>query len=175
MSTQREELTVVDVDHAPTAVSSTAAIIAAVVAAITSAPFALLALPLGIGGAGIVAAGLRLGGKREWVTLGAGALFLSILVAGGFGTPVEFLLVSTISTLLAWDFGQNAISLGEQIGRHSRTKRNEVIHASASLVVALLSSAFGYLVYTNAGSGRPVASLTMLVLGVVLLIWAIRT
>jgi len=148
---------------------------AGLIAAVSSAPFALLALPLGVGGVGMIAGGLLLRGNRTWVSMGAGTLFLSVVVAGGFGAPVEFLFVSTIATLLAWDLGQNAVSLGEQVGRHSRTRRNEVIHASFSTIVAMAAMALGYVTYTLSGGGRPVAALAMLLFGVVFLLWAIRT
>lgn len=165
----------IEVDHSPTKVSTVAAIAAAIVATLTSAPFALLALPLGLAGTGAIAAGLLLAEDRTWVTIGTGALFLSVLVSGGFGTPVELMLVSTIATVLAWDVGHNAISLGRQMGRHSRTRRNEVIHGATSTVVAMVAAAFGYGVYAVAGGGHPVAALATLLLGLVLLIWAIRT
>lgn len=178
MSTQNasEEPTTVEVDHAPTRASSYAAVGAGIVAALTSAPFALLALPLGIGGIGILAAGLFRGeGNRAWVTIGAVGLFLSVLVAGGFGVPPELLLVSAAAAVLSWNFGLNAIGLGEQIGRTSRTRRNEVIHGAVATVVAAVAAGFGYAVFGLAGGGQPVGALTMLLFAAVFLLWAIRT
>lgn len=172
---EAEEFSGVDVDHSPTTVSTYAAIGAGVVAALTSAPFALLALPLGLGGIAILASGLLGEASRTRVTFGAAGLFLSVLVAGGFGTPVEFLLVSMIGTVLAWDYGQNAISLGEQIGRHSDTQRNEIVHASMSAIVATVAAGLGYAVFMVAGGGRPVSALLMLVAAVVFFAWALRT
>lgn len=164
-----------EVDHSPTKLSSYAAIGAALVAALTSAPFALLALPLGFGGVAIIAAGLVSTESRSYVTFGTAGLFLSVLIAGGFGTPAEFLLASTIATVLAWDLGQNAISLGEQIGRHSETSRNEIVHGAASAIVASLAAVIGYAVFMVAGGGRPVAGLGMLVAAIVFFAWAMRT
>jgi hypothetical protein len=175
MSTETaDDETSVEIDNSPTKISSYGAIVAAFVAALTSAPFALLALPLGLGGVGIVAAGVFLRYNRTWVTLGAASLFLSVIISGGFGAPVEFLLVSTIGTMLAWDLGQNAISLGEQMGRHTNTRRNEVIHASFNTVVAMLAMGVGYGIYSVASGGQPVAALTMLLFGSIFLVWAIR-
>lgn len=169
------EVTRVDIDDSPTKASTTAAIVAAVVGALTSAPFAVLALPLGIGGIGMIAFGLVRRPSRTLVSLGTACLFLSVIVASGFGTPVEFLLLSTIAIVLAWDFGQNAIGLGEQMGRHAQTKRNELIHAAASTIIVFVAAGLGYGMYLGASGGQPVSALAVLLLGLVFLMWAIRT
>lgn len=173
--TDREDVRTVHVDHRPTQVSSVAAVVAGIVAAVTSAPFVLLALPLGIGGVAMIAGGLFYRPNRTWISVGAVCLYLSPVIAGGFGVPSELLLVSVIASLLAWNFGQYAMDLGEQIGRHSPTQRNEVIHISVVMIVAVLAGTVGYAVYTAAGRGQPVAALTMLLFGGILLTWAIRT
>lgn len=169
------ELTGVEIDDTPTKASTTASLVAAVIGAATSAPFAVLALPLGIGGIGMIAFGLIRKKSRMYVSLGAACLFLSVMVASGFGTPVEFLLLSTIAIVLAWDFGQNAISLGEQMGRQSKTKRNEIIHGAASTIVVFAAAGIGYGMYLGASGGQPVSALATMLLGLVFLIWAIRT
>lgn len=166
----------VEVDHAPTRASSYAAIGAGLVAALLTAPFALLAAPVGFGGVGILAAGLLRGGNRAWVSLGAAGLFFSVIIAGGFNAVgPELLLVAAAATLLAWNLGLNAISLGEQIGRHSRTRRNEIVHGAAATIVAALAAAVGYAAFVSVGGGRPVAALSLLLFGAVFLAWAIRT
>ncbi|WP_459190695.1 DUF7519 family protein [Halosimplex sp. J119] len=175
MSVEQEEFATVTVDHSPTRVSSIAAVGAAVIAGLTSAPFALYALPLGFGGIAVLASGLFMGSSRLRVTMGAAGLFLSVLIAGLFGTGPEILLVSAAATILAWNFGQNAISLGEQIGSSSRTRRNEIIHASAATIVAMVATGVGYGVYLIGSGGRPMAAVGMLSLALVFLIWAIRT
>ena len=170
-----EELTRIEIDNRPTVISSWAAVGAAVLAALTSGLFAFLALPLSAGGVGMIAGGLFYAHNRSWVTIGTASLFLGVLVAGGFGAPIELLLISMIGTLLAWDFGQHSISLGRQVGRHSTTRRNEIIHCGASTMVACVAAAIGLAVFLTAGGGRPVAALSMLLLGFLFLLWAIRT
>lgn len=170
-----DDRTTVDVDHSPARASSIAAVVAALLAALTSAPFAVLALPLGFGGVVILAAGLFVEEERSWVTFGAAGLFLSVLISGIDGTPVELLLVSAAATAIAWDVGQHAIGLGEQLGRHTRTWRNEALHASASTVVAMLAAALGYGIYSTVGGANPVGAVTMLSVAIVFLVWAIRT
>lgn len=174
-TTVADGLTVVEIDHSPTVASSAGAVAAGMIAALASAPFALLALPLGFGGIAILAYGLFGSADRTTVSIGTVGLFLSVIVAGGFGTPLEFLLLGMAATMVAWDLGQNAIGLGEQVGRHSKTTRSEAIHASISVLVAMLAAVVGYVVYHSAGGGRPVAALTAVLVGVVLLLWAIRS
>lgn len=170
-----DERSTVDVDHSPARASSYAAVVAALLSALTSAPFAVLALPLGLGGVVLVAAGLFGSKNRSYVSFGAAGLFLSTIVSGVDGTPVELLLVSAAMAALAWDVGQNAISVGDQLGRHTTTWRIEAVHASATTVVALLAAAVGYGVSIAASGGQPAAAVGMLSLGLVFLLWAIRT
>lgn len=164
----------VAVDCSPVQGSAIGATVAAVVAALTSAPFALLALPLGIGGAGMIAGGLWVVGKRTWISIGTASLFLSVIVAGGLGTPVEYLLISMIGVAMAWDLGHNAIGLGRQMGRHSRTRRNELIHGAATMIITLAAASIGYGVYLVAGDGHPVAAVGAMSLGLVFMFWALR-
>jgi hypothetical protein len=165
----------VAIDHAPTRQSSIAAVAAGVLAALATVPFALLALPVAFGGITILAAGLFVRPSRPMVSIGTAGLFLSVLVAGGFGAPVEFLLFGGAATVIAWDLGGYAIDLGEQVGRHGDTARNETIHASISVVVALAAAAVGYAVSLVAGGGRPMAAVATLLFGIVFLVWAVRT
>jgi len=167
--------TTVDVDHSPAKASSYAAVVAALLAGLTSAPFSVVALPLGLGGVVIVAAGLFYTEKRSHLTFGAAGLFLSVLASGIQGTQVELLLVSAVLTSLAWGVGQNAMSIGAQLGRHSETWRIEAMHASVVTVVTMMAAAVGYGVFGVASGGQPVAAVGMLSVGIVLLLWAIRT
>lgn len=169
------EVESIDVDNSPVTITSVAAIGAAVVAALTSAPFGIMSIPLGFAGIALVGYGLYVKEERKWVSFGAASLVLAIIISGTLGAPLEFLLVSMIGTILAWDFGQNAIGLGQQIGRESETRRNELIHMSASLIVAGAAAALGYGVYALSAGGQPVSGLSMLVLALLLMLWAIRT
>lgn len=164
----------VTVDHGPTTVSSVGALLAAIVAGVTSAPFAIIAIPLAVGGVAMIAGGLFWRANRRWVTIGTVSLYLSPVIAGGFGVPPALLLLSVLASLLAWNFGMHALDLGEQIGRHSRTRRNEVIHLSVITIVGLLSGGVGFAAYTLSGAGQPLAALGMLILGGVFLAWAMR-
>lgn len=165
----------VAVDHSPAQISSYAAVLAAFLAGLTSAPFSVIAIPLGLGGVVLVAAGLLVSESRSYVTFGSAGLFLSALISGIVGTPIELLLVSVAMTALTWDLGQNAFSVGDHLGRHSETSRIEIVHASATTVVAMLSAAIGYGVFLIGSGGQPVAAVTLLSIGLVALLWAIRS
>jgi hypothetical protein len=136
-------------------------------AAVAGLPFAALALVA-------VAIGLLRGG-RSWLARGAVLGTVGVLVAGVRGGAPEPLLVGLLGTVLAWDVGEHAIGLGEQLGREATTVRVEVVHAAASLAVGAGATTLGYGVYLGATGGQPVAALVFLVVGVVSLVAALRS
>jgi hypothetical protein len=122
-----------------------------------------------VGGVGLVAlvAGLRRG-IRRLVSLGVFGLLLGVLVAGAVGVPTELLLVSAAASAVAWDVADQAVSLGEQVGRGADTARAELVHAAGSALVATLAVTAAYLVFT-AVTGGPVVALALLLVGATLL------
>ena len=122
-----------------------------------------------VGGVGLVAlvAGLRRG-VRRLVSLGVFGLLLGVLVAGAVGVPTELLLVSAAASAVAWDVADQAVSLGEQVGRGADTARAELVHAAGSALVATLAVTAAYIVFT-AVTGGPVVALALLLLGAILL------
>lgn len=127
-----------------------------------------------VGGAGLVAlvAGLR-AGVRQLVSLGVLGLILGVLVAGAVGVPAELLLVSAAASAVAWDVADQAVSLGEQVGRGADTARAELVHAAGSALVATAAVAAAYLVF-RAVAGGPVVALALLLLGAILLASVLR-
>ncbi|QLH82006.1 DUF7519 family protein [Halosimplex pelagicum] len=172
MSTKRK---IVELDRSPTSVSRGVSIIAAFVAVATSAPFSFMAMPFSFGGLAMVGYGLFVTETRRWLSIGVAGIFAGVLISGSYGTAGELLLLSLIGTIVAWDVGENAISLGEQIGSQTRTRRTEVVHASASALVGVLAGGFGYLAYQVSSSGYPAAALVLLLVGAVVLLWTIRS
>lgn len=165
----------VDVEHEPARLSAHVAMGAGVVAALTSAPFALLALPFGVGGLAMLAAGLYVAESRTWVSVGAGGIFSGGLLAGAFGgVTAELLLISVIGVMVAWDVGQNAISIGEQLTAATHTRRLELVHAGATAVVATLAAGLAYGVYVAGTGGQPAPALALLLIGAVVLLWVVR-
>jgi hypothetical protein len=127
-----------------------------------------------VGGVGLLAlvGGLRLGARRL-VSLGILGLLLGVLVAGAVGVPTELLLVSAAAGAVAWDVADQAVSLGEQVGRGADTERAELVHAAGSGLVATAAVAAAYLVF-RAVTGGPVLALALLLLGAVLLASVLR-
>jgi len=165
----------VELEFEPTRVSSVVAMTAGVLAALTTVPYGGFAVPFGIAGLAFLATGLFGSGSRRWVSLGVANLFMGVIVAGGFGaaTPPT-VLAATVATLIAWDVGQHAITVGEQFGRTAPTRRGEVVHAASTTIVGVLSAGIAYGVYVFGTSGQPTLAVVLLFLGAVLLVWALR-
>lgn len=157
----------------PTRIGSVLALLPGVVAVAAAGLGAPSGAALGALGLVALAAGL-LAGSRRAVSV-AGVLFgLGVLVAGWAGAPPEPLLVGGLGSVVAWDVGSNAVSVGNQLGREARTRRLEVVHAAASVVVGGITVALGYGTYLLASGGQPVAAVVFLLLGVVVVVTGLR-
>lgn len=167
------EAAAVDVDRSPTRLGSAVALGAAllVVAVAAVHPVSLTAAGLGVA---VLAAGLLGEGSRRRVSIGAGATLVGALLAGGLApVPAGLLLPAVAAALVAWDVGQNAVGLGQQIGAGPRSGRAELLHVMASLAAATVVSGLSYAVYRLVGGGSPVTAIALLVGGAVLLTWGL--
>ncbi|WP_135826469.1 DUF7519 family protein [Halorussus ruber] len=162
-----------EIDRSPARLSSALAISAAALAAGTSALSATVALAGSLGGLALFAVGVVVGSRRG-LTLGAGVLLLSALVGGLLSGAAYLLLPGVIATVLAWDFGEQAVNVGEQLGRGADTTQLEVTHAAGSTVVGVGAGALGYGVYLVSSGGQPVTALVFLLLAAVVLTSALR-
>lgn len=163
------------VDHAPPRLSQIVASVAGLVGAGLTAPFALLALPFGLAGVVMVATSLFVAESRRWLSVGVALVFAGTLISGAFGAvPPELMLLSVASTILAWDIGHHAFSLGDQLGRNTPTQRLEIVHMATSAVAIGVVSFVGYFVYLFSGDGRPAPAVALLVLGIVVMGWMFR-
>ena len=161
-----------EIDRSPAVVSSGLAVVAAGVSVVGTA-FGAPTGALG-GAAGLVVLGLGLlVASRRAVTVGGGLLFAGVLFAGASGASAEPLLLGTVGAVVAWDVGDNAISVGQQLGRAARTRNAELVHAAASLAVGGVTAAVGYAVYLAAAAGQPLTALVFLLLGAVVLVSAL--
>lgn len=165
-------MTDVPFDTSPSNVGQGMALVAALVAAAALAPVPP-AVGVGVLSTGLFALGLRRQSHRL-VDAAAGLLVGALLVAGVYGTPAELLVVSTAAAVLAWDVADNALTVGEQLGRRARTERLELVHAAATLAVAVVGSAFAYGVFELAGGGRPLLAVVLLLLGSTLIVAVLR-
>jgi hypothetical protein len=165
----------VSIDHAPARLSVLLALGAALVAALMiSFSSVLLAVPIGV--VAVVLAGLGLaGGYRTPVGVAVGILFFGLMLTGmSLGASVEVLLAGTLACILTWDLGENAISIGRQLSRDSRTIRIEGVHAATSTAVGVVGTGLAYGIFRTASGGKPLPALFFMLLGVVLLGWQIR-
>jgi len=146
----------------------------AVLAVVLSVPFSLIAIPFGVAGAVLVAGGLFLNGSRRYVSFGSAAVFGGVLISGALGMPPAFALLSATLSMLSWETGQNAITMGEQLSRDSATQRAEIVHAAFSTLVAVIVAGLAFGVYSVASADQPTAALVLLLLGAVVLAWTLR-
>ena len=161
------------VSRAPARFSGRAAVLAALVATVAIGVGAVPAA--GLGALSIPVAGLALlRSSRRLLGVSVAFLLLGVLFAGLVGAPPESLLVAMVATVLVWDAGENAISVGEQLGREADTRRLEVVHLAAGTALATAVAGVGYAVYEVASGGQPAAAIVLLLLGAILLISTLR-
>lgn len=163
----------VAVDDRPARLSGTLAVVAAAAAALLSAAAAPAAFAVGILGVGLVAVGVAIGATRA-VWYGAAATFGGALLAGVVGGGVGPVVGATLGALLAWDLGEHAVNVGEQVGRSVPTRRGELAHAAASVAVGGGAALGVVAVYRVATGGLSSTALVVLSLAAVLLTTALR-
>ena len=162
-----------EIDRSPARLSSALSITAAAIAAGTSALASTVGLLLGGAGFLLVLVGV-LRGSRRAITFGAVALLVAALL-GGLASPAPHLLLpGVMATVLAWDIGEQAINVGEQLGRAAETTQLEAAHAAGSTVVAVGAGGLGYGIFLGASGGQPVTALVFLLLAAVVLTSALR-
>ncbi|MCU4719104.1 DUF7519 family protein [Halapricum hydrolyticum] len=107
--------------------------------------------------------------SRPVLAVGVALLFVGVMLAGlQDGAPVA-VLVAMVGTVLAWDVGENAISMAGQL-RTGASGRAEVVHAGAVSAVTLTVAIAGYSVFLLASGGQPGIALSLLVFGTVLVV-----
>lgn len=113
---------------------------------------------------------VRGNGSRLLVRSGAALVFLSVLAAAVFRlTPMGGLLAAAVSTILAWDVGDNAIGLGEQLGTSATTRRPEVVHLVGSGVVGVVGVGAAVAVGGVSVPGASLEAFVLLLVAVLLL------
>lgn len=160
-------------DARPPALAVVVSLVAAAIASLT----AFLAAPLGgallvVATVAFVAGSVRR--SHRFLARGAGLGVLGLAVAGYRGGGVEPLLVAGVALAVAWDAADHGLSVGEQVGREARTRRNVAVHAGATLLAGALSVGVVYGVYLAAAGSQPVAALALLLFGAVVLASALR-
>lgn len=94
---------------------------------------------------GLAVAPVRGSGSRWLVKTGAGAVFLSVVLAGLFRVaPLGTLLLAMVATVVSWDAGEHAIDVGRQLGRNASTWRLDVSHVGATAAVGVVGVLAGH-------------------------------
>ncbi|WP_254532818.1 DUF7519 family protein [Natrinema gelatinilyticum] len=160
------------IPRAPARLSSWGSVIAAFVALGASGFYSWPALAVGTGGVLLLAVGL-VRGANSAVTIGTFGLFMGGIIAGIQSAPVVPVLVSVTFSVLAWDVGGSAISIGKHLGRDADTRRIEAVHMTSSGVVGVVTASMGYGLYRTGTGEQPVAALVFLLIAAVLLVEAL--
>jgi len=153
-------------DDSPSPTGLVLTVVPAVVVALASATF-LPAAAVALLAVLVLTVGVR-NASRSLVTLGAVVLFGAVLVAGASDAPLPFVLIGAGATVVAWDAGTNAITVGRQIGAAAETRRLQLVHSLATTGVAAVVGAVGYGAFRLASGGQPTAGVALLLLAVLL-------
>lgn len=111
--------------------------------------------------------------SRRLLGVGVLALFVGVFAASTTGVPVGLVVLGMIGTTLAWDVGENAISVAEQLRNRARSTRVEAVHAASSGLVAGFFGLGTYIVYLLSAGGQPVAAVVLLFVGAVVGLYAL--
>jgi hypothetical protein len=111
--------------------------------------------------------------SQRVLTLGVLGVFTAIVVAGTHGAGPVRLLGATVGLVVAWDSAENALTLGEQLGSRSASRRPEIVHAGTTAFVTALGAAGVYGVFRFATGGQPVVALFALLIGALLILGAL--
>lgn len=118
---------------------------------------------------------VRGSGSRTLVKLGVGCVFLTVVLAAFFRSAgVTALLGATVASVVAWDAGEHAIGVGEQLGRAATTWRLELVHVAASALVGVAAVAVVHATRTVALGSLSFAGFAVTAVALVLLVVALR-
>lgn len=161
-------------DRGPTTVSSLTSVGSSLVVALAVGSWYWPGLFVVAPGVGCVLLGLY---RRSRTLLGGGlaCFVVGAVLAALAGVPVEPLLLGSASAVLAWDAGERAITVGEQLGRTASTARIELLHATATAFVGSWSVGITYLAFSRLSVSYPLSSIVLLCIGVVSLLYARRS
>jgi hypothetical protein len=142
----------------------------AVLAAAATGPTAALVTAAGVA---VTVAGVWQG--AHGVVDAGGLVALLGLVVGAVmgGTAVPVVLGAT-ATVVTWDAGNTAVSLGRQLGRGADTVRVEILGALASATVGVAGAVVGIALFVFGPRGQPITTLFVLLLAAAALLAALN-
>ncbi|MFC7142696.1 hypothetical protein ACFQMA_23035 [Halosimplex aquaticum] len=165
----------VEVTHAPARFSSILSVAAALLAVVVTGLFAPLSAPIGLFGLAGVAAGLFVFESERLTIAGTAIVFVGVVACGFFSSVPEIMLFASLATIVSFDLGSNAFSVGRQLSEQTDTQRGESVHAAATVFVGVVAAGISYGIYlVPAGAGLTIPALALLLLAALFLIWSIR-
>ncbi|SEW07910.1 hypothetical protein SAMN04487945_1317 [Halobacterium jilantaiense] len=164
---------VTEFDARPPTVAVAPAAVAAVVALVPALGSGI-GLALGAAGAGLLVFGAQQG-TRRFVSLGAATLAVGVVFGAATGLDPAYTLVGGVGTVVAYDAGEHAVSLGVDVGRDARVGQSVLVHVFSTAALSALVAAVTLVVYTFGPRSLPVTALVTLLLGGTLLAYVLRT
>lgn len=80
---------------------------------------------------------VRDGWERLLVSLGTGLILLTVVASAAvYGSDTMGILAAGIGAVVAWDLGEQAVNLGEQVGREAKPRGVVLVHVGATAAVA---------------------------------------
>lgn len=158
-----------DVERSPARTSSWFAVGSGAVVVLSCGIWGWSSAVLSLVGMGALLAGLYRA-SREPLGVALACFTLAGITATALGAPIEVVLVAVVAAVLAWDTGERAVTLGEQLGRAAVTTRIEVVHAAATSLVGVCSVGVGYALYVETSPSYPLISVLALGCSVVVLL-----
>lgn len=170
-----DELELVELELRPARIGQGITLGAALVGVALSAPFTVLAIPFGLAGLTLAAVSLTYKPSKGWLTIAVALMFSGVLISAAFGVlPAEIVLLSVGAIIISWDSGQHAISLGNQVGRQTRSHRNQLVHTAATVLAVTVASGALFGIYVFAGQGYPAPAVGVVIIGIVVAAWLLR-
>ncbi|WP_267642391.1 DUF7519 family protein [Haloarchaeobius amylolyticus] len=112
---------------------------------------------------------------RTLLKAGSGFVFLAVLVAGVTQlADFDALLLSGVAAVVAWDAGETAVNVGEQLGQEPTTWPVEAAHLAGTLVVGAVTVALGRVAQGLGTPGLPLTQFAFLLVAVVVLAAALH-
>jgi len=108
------------------------------------------------------------------VDVGGLVAFLGVVAAALGTASAPAVLVGTAASVVAWDAGTNAVSLGRQLGSEADTARAETLHALVGALVGLVAAGLGLVLFETGPTRQPVATVFVLLLAATLLVVALN-
>ncbi|WP_435362185.1 DUF7519 family protein [Haloarchaeobius sp. DFWS5] len=114
-------------------------------------------------------------GSRLLLKVGAAVVMVGILVAG-ITKQVSFgeLLLAGVVLVFAWDAGENAMNVGEQLGREPKTWPVEAAHLCGTAIVGAVTIGLGQVTKGLGTPGLPLGQFALLLVAVVVLTAALH-